>query len=64
MVGFAVAERHLVTHNLVFHWVLEWGVKEYIYLLALDESHLDDSLSEATVTGNLDDDSAFTCFKF
>ena len=50
MVGFAVSERHLVTHNLVFHWVLEWGVKEYIYLLALDESHLDDSLSEATVS--------------
>jgi hypothetical protein len=50
MVGFAVAERNFIAHNLVFYWILEWGVKEYIYLLALDESHLDDSLSEATVS--------------
>jgi aspartate/methionine/tyrosine aminotransferase len=44
-----VAERNFIAHDLVFHWVLEWGVKEYIYLLALDESHLNDSLAEATV---------------
>ena len=44
--------------------LLEWGVKEHIYLLALDESHFDDSLADATVTGYLDDDSTFTCFKF
>ena len=50
MVGFAVAERNFIAHDLVFYRVLEWGVKEYIYLLALDESHLDDSLSEATVS--------------
>ena len=64
MVGFAVAERNFIAHDLVFYRVLEWGVQKHINLLALDESHFDDSLSEATVTGYLDDDSTFTCFKF
>ena len=45
MVSFAVAELHLIAHYLVFHRVLEWGVQEHIYLLPLDESHLDDSLA-------------------
>ena len=64
MISFAVAKWYLVSHDFVFYWVLEWGIEKYINFFAFDKSHLDDSLTEATMTGYLDDNATFTCFKF
>ena len=50
VVGFAVSQRHLVAHDFVLYRVLQWGIEQYVHLLALDESHLDDSFAEATVS--------------
>ena len=50
VVGLAVSQRHLVAHDFVLYRVLQWGIEQYVHLLALDESHLDDSFAEATVS--------------
>ena len=60
-VGLLVAERHLITHNLVFHGVLQWGVEQHLHHLTLDESHLDNTLAESTMSEHLYDNSFFTC---
>ena len=43
-------QRHLVAHELVLHGVLQRGVEQHLYRLALDEAHLDDSLAESAVS--------------
>ena len=49
VISFGASQRHLVTHNLVFHGVLEWGVEQYVNALALDEPHLNNSFPETSV---------------
>jgi hypothetical protein len=60
-VGLAMAQTHLVTHNLVFHGVSEGSVEQHLYLLAFDKAHLDNSFAEASMAGYFDDDAALAC---
>ena len=63
-VGLTVAQANLVAHHLVFHGVLERRVEQHVHLLALDESHLDNTLAEATMAADADDDSLLSCLEF
>ena len=44
-----MSQRHLVAHQFIDDGVLKRGVLQHLDLLALDEAHLDDALSETTV---------------
>ena len=39
-------------------------IEQYLYLFALDEAHLDDALSEATMTQYLDNNTFLTSLQF
>ena len=58
-VGLAVAQRHLVAHDAVFYRVVQGRVEQYLHFLALDKSHLDDTLAKAAMAHHLDDNALF-----
>ena len=58
-VGLLMSQRHLVAHNLVLDGIVKRRIEQYFYRLAFDESHLDDTLTESTVSRHLDDDTTF-----
>ena len=53
-------QRHLVAHEFIDDGILERCVLQHLYLLTLDEAHLDDALAEATVTQHLHNDTLLT----
>ena len=57
-------QTHLVAHQLVFDGVLQRGIQQHFYLLALDEAHLDDALAESAVAQHLHDDALFASLQF
>ena len=63
-IGLLMAERYFIAHQFVFHGILQGRVQKHLYLLALDESHLDDALTEATMAMYLYDYAAFACLQF
>ena len=64
VVSLLMAQTYFVAHQFVFHRILQGSVQEYLYLLTLDESHLDDTLAESTMTLHLDNNATFACFQF
>ena len=50
------AQAHLVSHQLVFHRILQGSIQQHLYRLSLHKTHFDNTLAEATVTLNLHDD--------
>ena len=62
--GLLAAQRHLVAHQTVFHWVLQRCVQQHLHALSLHKAHLDDALAEAAVALHLYDDAALARFQF
>ena len=62
--GFTVAQRNLISHDFVFHGILQRCVEQHLHGLALDESHLDDALAETAVSRHFHDDTPFAGFEF
>ena len=50
LVGLAMTERDLVTHDTVFDRIAKGSIEEHLNLLALDESHLYDALTETAMS--------------
>ena len=58
------AQADFVTHHLVFHRILQRGAEQCFNLLPLDEPHLNDALTESSVSLDLDDIGLFASFQF
>ena len=58
---FAVAERNLVAHDLIFHGILQRGIQQDLNGLAFDEAHFHDALAKAPVAEHFHDDAFFSC---
>ena len=58
------AQAHLVAHHPVLDRVLQGCAQQHIHLLSLDKAHLNDALTEATVTFHLDDIGLVACLQF
>ena len=61
LLGLLPAQGYLVAYYLILYGVLKRGVEHDPYLLALDESHLGDTLAEGAVAAYLDYDASFAC---
>ena len=64
LVGLAMAQRNLISHNTVFHRVVERRIEQHLHFLALDKSHFYDALAKAAVSKHFDDNAFLTGFKF
>ena len=43
-------ETYLIAHKFILHRVLQWGIEQHLHFFAFDESHLDDSFAESTMS--------------
>ncbi len=59
-VGLAAAKRQLVAHQTVFYRILQGCIKNHLYNLALDKTHLYHSFTKCAMTENLDNYSRFS----
>ena len=64
LVGLAMAQRNLISHNTVFHRVVERRIEQHLHFLALDKSHFYDAFAKAAVSKHFDDNAFLTGFKF
>ncbi len=61
--GLVVAQRHLISHHLVLHGVLQGSVEKHLHGLPLYKSHFDNAFAEAAMAKHLDNDSALACLQ-
>ena len=59
--GLLTTERHLISYDLVLYWISQRSIEDNLDLASLDEAHLDDPLTKATVTVNLYDHATLPC---
>ena len=64
IVGLLMTETDLVAHQFVFHGILKGCIKEHLYFLALDESHLNDAFTDSTMALYLNNHTAFAGLQF
>ena len=58
------AQTHLIAEKVVFHGVLQRGVKQHLHGLSFHEAHLDDALAEATMAMYLHYDTFVASIQF
>ena len=62
-VGLRVAQTNLITHDTVFHGVLEWGVEQHLHGLAFDKAHFHHTFAKSAMPHHLDDDACLACMQ-
>ena len=61
IVSLLMTQTDLIAHQLVLHGILQRRIEQHFHFRTLDESHLDDTLAESTMTQHLDDDTFLAC---
>ena len=57
---FLATQTDLIAHHLILHWVLQRSVQQHLHLLTPDKAHLNDALTESTVSLHLHNDTVIT----